>query len=77
MLAKKNHLVSLVTFIRDSSVMVQFSLSPLTKPETMTKRRTSTLTEVKTLLTEADSFTPNDKSPARGKQNSTRRRAAA
>lgn len=43
-------------------------MSPLTKPEMMTKRRTSTLTEVKTLLTDADSFTPKDKSPVRGKK---------
>lgn len=42
-------------------------MSPLTKPEMMTNRRTSTLTEVKTLLTDADSFTPKDKSPVREK----------
>lgn len=54
--------------MRDSSVIVQFPMSPLTKPAMMTKRRTSTLTEVKTLLTDADSFTPKDKSPVKGTQ---------
>lgn len=43
--------------------MLQLCVSPLTKPEMMTNKSTSTLTEVKTLLTQADSFTPNDKSP--------------
>lgn len=51
--------------------MVQFSTSPLTKPATMTNSRTSTLTAVKTLLTDADSFTPKDKSPVRGKRQIT------
>lgn len=76
LLGGKNHLVSLVTFISDSSAIVQFSMSPLTNPEMMTNRRTSTLTEVKTLLTDADSFTPNDKSPVRGKQKSLTYRQA-
>lgn len=58
-----NYLVTMVTFIRDSSVIFQFCVSPLTKPEIMTNRSTSTLTEVKILLTEADSFTPKDRSP--------------
>lgn len=49
--------------MRDSSVIFQFCVSPLTKPEMMTNKRTSTLIEVKTLLTQADSFTPNDRSP--------------
>lgn len=53
----------MVTFIRDSSVMFQLCVSPLTKPEMMTNKSTSTLIEVKTLLTQADSFTPNDRSP--------------
>lgn len=58
----------MVTFTRDSSVIFQLYVSPLTKPEMMTNRRTSTLTEVKTLLTQADSFTPNDRSPGRQAQ---------
>lgn len=53
----------MVAFIRDSSVIFQLFVSPLTKPEMMTNKSTSTLIEVKILLTEADSFTPNDSSP--------------
>lgn len=53
----------MVTLMSDSSVMAQLSVSPLTKPEMMTNRSTNTLMEVKTLLTQADSFTPNDRSP--------------
>lgn len=53
----------MVTFIRDSSDISQLYASPLTKPEMMTNKSTSTLIEVKTLLTQADSFTPNDRSP--------------
>lgn len=53
----------MVTFTSDSSDIFQFSPSPFTKPEMMTNKSTSTLMEVKTLLTQADSFTPNDRSP--------------
>lgn len=58
----------MVTFMRDSSDIFQFAESPLTKPEMMTNNSTSTLTEVKTLLTQADSFTPNDRSPGTNKK---------
>lgn len=58
----------MVTFIRDSSVIFQLSVSPLTKPEMMTNNRTSTLIEVKTLFTQADSFTPKERSPG-GKES--------
>lgn len=58
----------MVTFTRDSSEICQFCVSPLTKPEMMTNRSTSTLIEVKNLLTQADSFTPNDSSPGRSEE---------
>lgn len=58
----------MVTFMRDSSDIFQLCVSPLTKPETMTNKSTSTLTDVKTLLTQADSFTPNDRSPGMSKK---------
>lgn len=53
----------MVVLIRDSSVKFQLFVSPLTKPAMMTNKSTSTLIEVKILFTEADSFTPNDRSP--------------
>lgn len=53
----------MVTFIRESSVIFQLYASPLTKPEMITNKSTSTLIDVKTLLTQADSFTPKDRSP--------------
>lgn len=59
-----NHLATMVAFISDSSLIFQLFVSPLTKPAMMTNTSTSTLIEVKILLTEADSFTPNDSSPA-------------
>lgn len=58
-----DYLVTMVTLIRDSSLIFQLCVSPLTNPEIITNKRTSTLMAVKTLLTQADSFTPNDKSP--------------
>lgn len=54
----------MVAFISDSSLIFQLLVSPLTNPAMMTNKSTSTLIEVKILLTEADSFTPNDSSPA-------------
>ncbi|TNN51868.1 hypothetical protein EYF80_037964 [Liparis tanakae] len=65
----------MVTLIRDSSDIFQLCASPLTKPEMMTNRSTSTLMEVKTLLTQADSFTPNDRSP-KMRRRATELRAA-
>ncbi|KAG7257699.1 hypothetical protein CRUP_019194 [Coryphaenoides rupestris] len=41
-----------------------FFREPFTRPETTTKSRTSTLMQVNTLFTIADSFTPNASSPA-------------
>lgn len=58
----------MVTFMRDSSDIFQLCVSPLTKPEMMTNKSTSTLMEVKTLLTQADSFTPKDRSPGMSKK---------
>lgn len=49
--------------MRDSSVKFQLLVSPLTKPAIMTNRRTTTLIAVKILFTDADSLTPNDRSP--------------
>lgn len=46
-----------------SSVNCQFLSEPFTKPDTTMKPRTRTLTQVNTLLTMADSFTPTVKSP--------------
>lgn len=46
-----------------SSVNCQFLSDPFTKPDTTMKPRTRTLTQVNTLLTIADSFTPTVKSP--------------
>lgn len=53
----------MVAFIRDASVKFQLLVSPLTKPAIMTNRRTTTLIAVKILFTDADSLTPNDRSP--------------
>ena len=64
----------MVTFISESSVIFQLCMSPLTKPAMTTNKSTSTLTEVKTLLTDADSFTPNDRSP--GQKNKRQLRSA-
>lgn len=46
-----------------SGFKLQFFRFPLTKPEMMTNRSTTTLMLVKTLLTQADSFTPNASRP--------------
>lgn len=50
-------------FLRNSSLIFQFATFPFTNPATITKRRTRILTAVKTLFTQADSFTPKDKRP--------------
>lgn len=60
-----SHLVTIVTFIRDSSDIFQLKESPLTKPETMTNKSTSTLMAVKILLTHADSLTPKERRPGK------------
>lgn len=62
-----NHLLTMVAFIRDSSVKFQLLVSPLTKPAIMTNRSTSTLIDVKILFTDADSLTPKDRSPGYSK----------
>lgn len=46
-----------------SGFKLQFFRFPLTKPEMMTNTSTTTLMLVKTLLTQADSFTPNASRP--------------
>lgn len=58
-----SYLVTMVTFIRDSSDIVQLKESPFTKPETITNISTSTLMAVKILLTHADSLTPKERRP--------------
>lgn len=55
----------LVEFRMSSGFKLQFFLSPLTNPEMMTNSSTSTLMQVKTLLTRADSLTPNTSRPAK------------
>lgn len=50
-------------FLRKSSLIFQFATFPFTNPATITKRSTRILTAVKTLFTQADSFTPKDKRP--------------
>lgn len=50
-------------FLRNSSLIFQFATFPFTKPATITKSRTRIFTAVKTLFTQADSFTPKDKRP--------------
>lgn len=57
------HLVTVVKLMRVSSDILQLFVSPFTNPEMMTNIRTSTLTAVKILFTQADSFTPKDRSP--------------
>lgn len=55
----------LVIFKISSGFKLQFFRFPLTKPEMMTNMSTTTLMLVKTLFTQADSFTPNASRPAK------------
>lgn len=50
-------------FWMSCSVSCQFLAEPFTNPDTTTKPRTKTLTQVNILLTMADSFTPRVRSP--------------
>lgn len=54
-----------VAFRISSGFKLQFLRFPFTKPEMMTNTSTTTLMLVKTLFTQADSFTPNASRPAK------------
>lgn len=58
----------LVIFKISSGFKLQFFRFPLTKPEMMTNMSTTMLMLVKTLFTQADSFTPNVSRPAKFRQ---------
>lgn len=59
-------LLLLLTYvIKSFSVKLQFAGSPFTKPDIITKPRTTRLMPVKILFTNADSFTPKARSPER------------
>lgn len=66
-----SYLVTIVTFIRDSSDIFQLKESPFTKPETITNISTSTLMAVKILLTHADSLTPKERRPEKNGHKKT------
>lgn len=54
----------LVALMTSSGFRFQFFKFPFTKPEMITNTSTTTLIQVNTLFTMADSFTPNASSPA-------------